>query len=392
MQAVSKEHQDIIGILRKSDVITALVLPLIEDDMLVTPDEARLTATQLWHKSRTILVKAGKQLRSPGASTTDLPLESPERPTSSHPPPSLSRPQDESYITSLAAELFSIIAKSCGSDRLTLKRISEMLPGLLRSFALKVGYRAQTPMQRDVYYFVHKNCLYIDQPKSFWIITDFDSRRIQAAFEEMFPFDDIAPEVLYSDVKRMQLRQYSIDRFLQETDSHLGQQIPEQDMINDVIEDDIESRPDNSYLDFILKTPAYEWLVATLQREVTLKRTTPDLMENIGRKILSALPSDDKVSRKIPSREYKARFELDWNPLSFVKEQQYTEAAHEALNRAITLTGCANDAQALTTGDYLSQTWPATGNCVMELVSDVVRNSIDHHTSGKYSLHFFLLL
>lgn len=87
LQAVRKQHQDIIGILRKSDVITALVLSLIEDDMLVTPDEARLTATQLWHKSRTILVKAGTQVGSPGASTTDLPLEPPETPTSSHPPP-----------------------------------------------------------------------------------------------------------------------------------------------------------------------------------------------------------------------------------------------------------------------------------------------------------------
>lgn len=87
LQAVRKQHQDIIGILRKSDVITALVLSLIEDDMLVTPDEARLTATQLWHKSRTILGKAGKQVGSPGASTTDLPLEPPVRPTSSHPPP-----------------------------------------------------------------------------------------------------------------------------------------------------------------------------------------------------------------------------------------------------------------------------------------------------------------
>jgi hypothetical protein len=89
LEAVRKRHQYIIDILRKSDVITALVLSLIENDMLVTPDDARATATQLLHKSRTILVKAGEQVGSPGASTTDLPLEPPERPTSSHPPPRL---------------------------------------------------------------------------------------------------------------------------------------------------------------------------------------------------------------------------------------------------------------------------------------------------------------
>jgi hypothetical protein len=153
-------------------------------------------------------------------------------------------------------------------------------------------------------------------------------------------------------------------------------------MIDDVFEDDIEPRPDtNSYRDFVVKTPAYHWLVATLQREVTLKRATPDLMEDISKKILVALPSYRKVSRNAPSQEYKATFELDWDPLSFVKEQQYTESPDEALERAITLTGSANDAQAVTTGEYLSQTWPATGKHVMRLVTDVVRNTADHHVA-----------
>ena len=86
LKAVEKQHQYIIDILRKSDVITALVLSLIDNDMLVTPDEARATATQLWHKSIKILAKARELVESPGAPTTELPLQPPERPTS-HPPP-----------------------------------------------------------------------------------------------------------------------------------------------------------------------------------------------------------------------------------------------------------------------------------------------------------------
>ncbi|KAN0086849.1 hypothetical protein V8E54_000537 [Elaphomyces granulatus] len=62
-------------------------------------------------------------------------------------------------------------------------------------------------------------------------------------------------------------------------------------------------------------------------------------MEDIRKKILCSLPSFYKVSRRAPSREYKATFKLDWDPLSFVKEQQYAESPDEALERAITLTG-----------------------------------------------------
>ncbi|KAI9783934.1 MAG: hypothetical protein M1839_002879 [Geoglossum umbratile] len=115
----------------------------------------------------------------------------------------------------------------------------------------------------------------------------------------------------------------------------------------------------------------------------TLTRATPDLMGNIGDEILSALLSIHRVSRRAPSMEYKATFELDWDPLSFVKEQQYVERADKTLERAITLTGSTNDAQALTTSEYLSQTWPATGKFVMQLVADVVRNAAGYRATSR---------
>jgi len=139
------------------------------------------------------------------------------------------------------------------------------------------------------------------------------------------------------------------------------------------------------YRDFIVGTPAYSWLVATLQREASLKRATPDLMEDIRNNIFAALPSKRKVSRKAASPEYKATFCLEWEPLSFVKEQRYTESPEVALERAITLTGYVNDAQAVTTREYLSQTWPATGIQVMRLVTDVTGNEIGHHITSKFT-------
>jgi hypothetical protein len=86
--------------------------------------------------------------QSPGLYTAETTYSASETST-------LPYPRDNGYITDLAAGLFSTI-KSCESKRRTLKHVSEMLPELLRSFALKLGYKAETAMHRDVSFFVHK--------------------------------------------------------------------------------------------------------------------------------------------------------------------------------------------------------------------------------------------
>jgi len=158
----------------------------------------------------------------------------------------------------------------------------------------------------------------------------------------------------------------------------------EQDGNDDTLDEDTEPTPDAShYRDFIVETPAYSWLVASLQREAKLTRANPDVMESIRKTIFSGLPSPHIVSRKRPSTAYKATFELEWDPRGFIREQQYAESPGQALERAITLTGCSNDAQALTTEAYLCQTWPTTGKQVMWMVNDVVRRPEGHIVNCK---------
>lgn len=77
-------------------------------------------------------------------------------------------------------------------------------------------------------------------------------------------------------------------------------------------------------------------------------------------------------------------FQLDWDPLEFVKEQQYIESPDEALANAITLTGSCDDAQALTSLGYLSQTWPTTGESAMHVLCDAVRNGHGSLASCKF--------
>lgn len=219
----------------------------------------------------------------------------------------------------------------------------------------------------------------------------------------MLPLEEVALDEPSSYVDKKQLSQFAISRFLEDPDIKIEQepqedkdlerlsseQYEDQDMDQDE-EDGIERLPDASpYRNFIVKTPAYDWLIASLQREVTLTRANPDLVDAIGKNILGALPSYRKVSRKTASREYKATFLVDWDPLAFLIEQQYAERSEIALERAITLTGSANDAYAMTTTKYLSQTWPATGKQVMRLVMDVICNTIDHHVTCQYTFTLF---
>lgn len=141
-----------------------------------------------------------------------------------------------------------------------------------------------------------------------------------------------------------------------------------------------DSDPDNAlalkfYKDFIFATPAYQWFLANLQRELYLEPTAKIDMETVANEIrrrVCSLPSVRYLSRSKTPETCTMAFEIEWNPLAFVKEQDYPQEPHEAIEIAITLTGGTRDAQALTSGQYLRQTWPINGEYTMKLVKDVM--------------------
>jgi hypothetical protein len=161
--------------------------------------------------------------------------------------------------------------------------------------------------------------------------------------------------------------------------------VPEQQIDAEAISlEQDDSHEKAKIFDFILQTPAYKWLVDTLKREIVLKRASPDLMEQIGARIRGVLLSHgDKVSRKTPSQEYEATFELLWNPLHYLKDQPPHDDAEEVLGNAITFTGTVNDAQALTALEYLCQVWPDSGVHVMKLITDVACQNSEHIATGE---------
>ncbi len=133
-----------------------------------------------------------------------------------------------------------------------------------------------------------------------------------------------------------------------------------------------------AYREFIPSTEAYEWLLTRLLRECRLVPTEPNTIQVIRSTIISSLPSDRRISRKVPSHSYRARFELDWDILEFFETQKYSSRPDQVFEGVITLTGSCRDAQAATCAQYIRQTWPLTGDVMVQLVKEVLRSAEGH--------------
>ena len=139
-------------------------------------------------------------------------------------------------------------------------------------------------------------------------------------------------------------------------------------------EDDVEipSPDENSQL--IRSSPAYECFLRSLRREVDLRHPAEDGMQAIRETILRGIPRPHRISSRESPRRCQVFYDLAWNPIKYLSEQEYGEPPSEALAKAITVTGSWQDAQALSCQAYLSQTWPSTGPHTMRLIQDLLRN------------------
>lgn len=142
------------------------------------------------------------------------------------------------------------------------------------------------------------------------------------------------------------------------------------------------------YRDFIVGNPAHTWITSRLEREQLLAQAEPNHMQAISDDILNRLSNG--LFRNLSSERgphlCDMTFIVDWNPLAFLQEQEYDEKLEEAFERAITLTGTGSDAQALTTAQYLNQTWPLVGDEILSILKHVVRcGSGSTIQSSKYA-------
>lgn len=136
------------------------------------------------------------------------------------------------------------------------------------------------------------------------------------------------------------------------------------------------------YQSLIVESPAFEWLLGSLQRELRLDDFAVDAMTDIRERILCGLPPAREISRKQAVPTVQVIFRVRWDPVSFFQEQGYGPDLQGVLGQVITLTGSSTDVQAATSEEYLCQTWPTTGKHMLRILDDTIANQAKSNGSG----------
>jgi hypothetical protein len=128
-----------------------------------------------------------------------------------------------------------------------------------------------------------------------------------------------------------------------------------------------------AYRELFSKSPIYQWFLARLRREILLAPMELNSVGKIRETTISSLPYSPTLSRYNSSQAFKMVFEMVWDPIAFVKQQEYLQKPSEAIEFAIILTESTIDAQATTCGHYVRQTWPMTGEHTLEMIRNAIR-------------------
>ncbi|KAL7918478.1 hypothetical protein ACQKWADRAFT_316483 [Trichoderma austrokoningii] len=282
----------------------------------------------------------------------------------------------DSRIEELVSQLADQLIGQAGLDGLDERSVFSTLQGLLKNFALKIGFNAQSQIQRDVMYYTHKYSRNI-------------ARQLEARLSNRDQDRDQFGKRIAPEVSQEMTRDWLNN--LDDLDE------PEFYKIPDVEEDAIqEDHPDQDYEEdgeasgfdlsahrhLISESAAYRWLLVTLRRESQLESDSSSCMDAIKQAILSSLKPDYKISRSRSAEAFRTTFSIDWDPMQFFKEQRYREDIEDVIDKVITLTGSTKNAQALTSLQYLCQTWPTTGEHVLRLVKKVLAGPGQKHTEG----------
>jgi hypothetical protein len=148
------------------------------------------------------------------------------------------------------------------------------------------------------------------------------------------------------------------------------------------IEDDLDHNSESDLLDVssyrnaLTQSSAYPWLLSHLQLESNLECAGPVQTKNvIKHQILDKIGRPAKISRKYQSSVCTIMFDL-CSPIVLWEQQQYKETLSEVISDAITVTGHGDNVQATTCLQYMSQTWPQTGENIIRLLQRCVETGV----------------
>lgn len=144
-------------------------------------------------------------------------------------------------------------------------------------------------------------------------------------------------------------------------------------------QDTIQEFKDHSIL--IRETRAFEWFSNFLRREISLCRASPDTMKEIGQSLVNSLLPPSGFSASRAAKDFQVLLRVDWDLTSFLRQQEYEEEDHVALETAITLTESVSGPQATLCREYLESVWPTTGMLTLTTIQRFLR--AEQSTTGK---------
>ncbi|KAI1347988.1 hypothetical protein F5Y01DRAFT_229273 [Xylaria sp. FL0043] len=276
----------------------------------------------------------------------------------------------ESYVETFADELFTKIGGMQLSADM-VQKISDSLPTLLKALALTIGSQNKTKAQRDLMVFIHKQ-----------------REAITRSFESYYNHvNDLDCEATTSrEPKPTEI----MDRWLASRDESNFEKFntePPEDTFERFPQEEFPERAQmpgpEEYRKILVENPIYMWMLARLRRDLILSAREYTIPNYIMGVIQSRFPRTKTVSRSKCPEEVQVTFDVKWDIMGFLCQQDYGIPHSEAIANSVTLTGSGTYAQALTCRQYMAQMWPLTGSQTLKLIQETLKS-----TEHKKTLFF----
>ncbi|KAI9663001.1 MAG: hypothetical protein M1821_008048 [Bathelium mastoideum] len=278
-------------------------------------------------------------------------------------------------------------------------RLSSVMPQMLKAFACRIGYEAEKRELLDVMIFFNKYAAYVRSPKQKNIQPRKDAdiallffREITQYFNEQVSLSHPNVEDKRNPVLGEEIPMSFLDKFENWNVSEAVDGLERGESSDSKSEELVEPKVENDYSEFnepvepqeqdtqlyqklTVGTPAHQWLIANLRKELSLKAAYPDVKQQVAdaiREKVRAIPKFRHLSRHRVPEPCHATFVIYWDLLGFLQEQEYEYQLGDSLQAAVVLIGDATNGQACTCAQYVRQTWPITGQCTIKLLSDLV--------------------
>ncbi|KAF7540809.1 hypothetical protein G7054_g1080 [Neopestalotiopsis clavispora] len=307
------------------------------------------------------------------------------------------------YISEITDDLLKMFGHGLSDE--SSADVAKLLPRLLEAAAMKIGQDISDPRNLKVMYFVHKHRKRI--------VEEFEERlRSQTkGTANSIPLDEkmaiwrerTSPSPMH--IKMTDEPQEDYDNPLWDSSREVDEFVMKScSSPSSVVSDTDPSAPDaqieasgtivlDEYTRIWSTSYGRDWLRATLRQ--SLKLTVADDTEaycEFQKVILESLTQGRHISSRTTPEPYVAQFNITWSPWDFHSNEGYSETLREVLARAITLTESRNCKQVSTSLDYMMQTWPQTGQSLIEILQYAINHDANSvHTSQGLPLLVSLL-